>query len=116
MSDRMRRVNAALREVLSEAIRELKDPRIGFATITGVEATTDLQYATVHVSVLGTEQERTATLAGLESARAFLQSRVNRELHLKRTPLLTFEYDHTPEHGVRLTQLIDRLAPDESRE
>jgi ribosome-binding factor A len=112
MSDRMRRVNEALREVLSEATADLKDPRIGFLTVTGVRASPDLRHATVYVSVLGSQRKRAETLAGLESSRAVLQSRVNRELHLKRTPQLTFEYDRTPEEGVRLSRLIDELSPD----
>jgi ribosome-binding factor A len=112
MSERMRRVNEALREVLSEAVGDLKDPRIGFVTVTGVRASADLRQAKVYVSVLGSERKRAKTLAGLTSARAVLQSRVNRELHLKRTPQLTFEYDQTPEEGVRLFKLIDELSPD----
>jgi len=111
VSDRMRRVNEALREVLSEAVAELKDPRIGFVTLTGVDTSRDLRHAVVYVSVLGSERKREATLAGLESSRGLLQARVNRELRLKRTPQLTFEYDPTVERGVRLTQLIDELSP-----
>jgi ribosome-binding factor A len=113
MTDRMRRVNEALKEVLSEGIGELKDPRIGFVTVTGVEASRDLRHAKVYVSVLGSESKRTATLAGLESAHGILQSRVNHELRLKRTPQLVFEYDPTVERGVRLSRLIDELAPGE---
>ena len=113
MTGRMRRVNEALREVLSEGIGALKDPRIGFVTITGVEASPDLRHATVYVSVLGPEKKREATLAGLQSSHGVLQTRVNRELRLKRTPHLTFEYDPTIERGVRLSRLIDELAPDE---
>lgn len=114
MTDRMRRVNEALKEVLSEGIGELKDPRIGFVTVTGVETSRDLRHARVYVSVLGSEEKRTATLAGLESAHGVLQSQVNRELRLKRTPQLVFEYDPTVERGVRLSTLIDELAPDEN--
>jgi ribosome-binding factor A len=110
----MRRVNEALKEVLSEGIGELKDPRIGFVTVTGVETSRDLRHARVYVSVLGSEEKRTATLAGLESAHGILQRRVNRELRLKRTPQLVFEYDPTVERGVRLSTLIDELAPDEN--
>jgi ribosome-binding factor A len=109
----MRRVNAALREVLSEGIGELKDPRIGFVTITGVDTSPDLRQATVYVSVLGTEKKRDETIEGLQSSHGVLQSRVNRELRLKRTPQLTFEYDPTVERGVRLSRLIDELAPGE---
>jgi ribosome-binding factor A len=109
----MRRVNEALREVLSESIADLKDPRIGFVTVTGVKASPDLRHATVFVSVLGSETKRDDTLSGLRSSHGFLQGKVNRELHLKRTPQLTFEYDPTVERGVRLSRLIDELAPDE---
>jgi ribosome-binding factor A len=111
MNDRMRRVNEAVREVISEAVGELKDPRVGFVTVTGVETSTDLRHATVFVSVLGTERKRERTLAGLTAAHGLLQARVARELRMKRTPQLTFEYDPTVERGVRMTQLIDELAP-----
>jgi ribosome-binding factor A len=113
MSGRMRRVNEALREVLSEGIGSLKDPRIGFVTVTGVDTSPDLRQATVYVSVLGSAKKRDATLAGLQSSHGVLQSRVNSELHLKRTPQLTFEYDPTVERGARLSRLIDELNADE---
>lgn len=109
----MRRVNAAVREVLSEAVGELKDPRIGFVTITGVETSTDLRHAVVFVSVLGSEKKRERSIEGLQAAHGLLQGRIARELRLKRTPTLTFEYDPTVERGVRMTQLIDELAPDD---
>ncbi|HET6657229.1 MAG TPA: 30S ribosome-binding factor RbfA [Gaiellaceae bacterium] len=110
----MRRVNEALREVLSEGIGTLKDPRIGFVTVTGVDTSPDLRHATVYVSVLGSEKKRDATIAGLQSSHGVLQSRVNSELRLKRTPQLTFEYDPTVERGVRLSRLIDELNADET--
>jgi len=113
MTDRMRRVNEAVREVLSEAIGELKDPRIGFVTLTGVETSPDLRHARVFVSVLGSEDERDESLAGLSAAHGVLQARIARELRMKRTPQLAFEYDPTVERGVRMTQLIDELAPDD---
>jgi ribosome-binding factor A len=111
MSDRMRRVNEAVREVVSEGVGELKDPRVGFVTITGVKTSADLRHATVFVSVLGPESKCEKTLAGLAAAHGVLQARLARELRLKRTPQLTFEYDPTVERGVRMTQLIDELAP-----
>src|SRR5918994_1903333 len=111
MTDRMRRVNESLRQVLSEALLELKDPRIGFVTVTGVETAPDLRHATVFVSVLGGEKKRNASLSGLDAAHGVLQARISRELRLKRTPTLTFQYDHAVEHGVRMSKLIDELAP-----
>jgi ribosome-binding factor A len=107
-------VNEAIRKVLSESLPTLKDPRIGFVTVTGVRTATDLAYATVFVSVLGTEAEQERTLQGLQSAHGVLQAQVARELGTRRTPVLTFEYDPTIERGVRLTKLIDDLAPADS--
>ena len=112
MSDRMRRVNESVRAVVAEAVGELKDPRIGLVTVTGVSVSPDLREGVVYVSVLGNERKRKATLEGLESAHAVVQARLARELRMKRTPHLTFEYDPSVEHGVRLTKLIDELAPD----
>jgi ribosome-binding factor A len=108
----MRRVDEALREVLSEAIQTLKDPRIGFVTVTGVKTTADLMESTVYVSVLGGAGQLQKTLEGLEAARGVLQARINEQLRLRRTPVLTFEYDPSVERGVRMTKLIDELAPD----
>ena len=109
----MRRVNEAVRQVLSEAVVELKDPRIGFVTLTGVETSPDLRHARVYVSVLGSAEERAESLAGLAAAHGVLQARLGRELRMKRTPQLAFEYDPSVERGVRMTQLIDELAPDD---
>src|SRR5438552_3349752 len=113
MSERMRRVNESVRQVLSEALPELKDPRIGFVTVTGVETSADLRHARVFVSVLGSERKRTATLAGLAAAHGILQAHLARELRMKRTPQLTFEYDPTVERGVRMSKLIDELVEGE---
>jgi ribosome-binding factor A len=108
----MRRVNEAVRGVVADGIRDLKDPRIGLVTVTGVAVTPDLREATVFVSVLGNEKRRRATLAGLASAHGVLQARINRELNLRRTPTLAFTYDDAVERGVRMTALIDELAAD----
>jgi ribosome-binding factor A len=113
MTERMRRVNESVRQVLAEALPELKDPRIGLVTVTGVDTAPDLRHAVVYVSVLGSEKKRTSTLRGLEAAHGLLQSRLARELRLKRTPQLTFEYDPSVERGVRMSRLIDELAPED---
>ena len=112
-ADRMRRVNESLRAVLAEAVGELKDPRIGFITVTGVDTSTDLRQATVFVSVLGSERKRTQSLAGLEAAHGVLQRRIASELRMKRTPQLTFQYDPSVEQGVRMSKLIDELVTDD---
>ena len=111
--ERLRRVDEALRKVLSEGIAELKDPRIGFVTVTAVQVTRDLEHATVWVSVLGKEKVREHALAALKGAAGVLQARVNRELHLRRTPHLRFTYDAAVERGVQMSTLIDELAPAE---
>ena len=116
MSERRRRVDEAIRQILSEAVPTLKDPRIGFVTVTGVKATKDFSQATVYVSVLGSEQELAKTLEGLTAARGVLQAQVARELGLRRTPVLAFEYDPAVERGVRLGKLIDELAPESPEE
>ena len=107
-TSRMRKVNEALREVLAEAISaEMKDPRIGFVTVTQVDTAPDLRAAKVYVSVLGTEEEKTETLAGLESAQGFLQSRIGSEMEIKRTPTLSYHYDDTIERGDRISRLLE---------
>ena len=108
---RKRRVNEAIRQVLSDTIPTLKDPRIGFVTVTGVEAATGFAHARVFVSVFGSGEQRERTMDGLRAAHGVLQAQVARELRLRRTPVLTFEYDPTVEQGVRLGKMIDELAP-----
>jgi ribosome-binding factor A len=104
----MRRVDEAVRAVLSDAItRDLKDPRVGFVTVTGVKTSPDLRHARVYVSVLGDEVAREGSLDGLRSAHGFLQGRVAAELTLKHTPALTFEYDGSVDRGMRISSLID---------
>ncbi len=108
---RMRRVDEAMRAVLSDAIaKDLKDPRVGFVTVTGVKTSPDLRHARVYVSVLGSESEREASIAGLRSAHGFLQGRVAAELSLKHTPSLSFEYDESVDRGMRISRLLDTTA------
>jgi ribosome-binding factor A len=104
---RMRRVNEAMREVLSDAIaKDLKDPRVGFVTVTGVKTSPDLRHARVYVSVLGDEPARDASLAGLRSAHGYLQGVIASQLTLKHTPALTFAYDDSVDRGMRITELL----------
>jgi ribosome-binding factor A len=103
----MRRVNEVLREVVGATIGELSDPRLGFVTVTAVEASPDLRTAKVFVSVLGDSTERDATLDALRSSHGVLQSRIAAETRMKRTPTLTFHYDDTIEKGVRISELLD---------
>lgn len=111
-SARMRRVNKAVKEVVSAHIAEdLKDPRIGFVTVTGVETSVDLRSARVFVSVLGGTAERDAALEGLDSASGFLQKRVGEELRMKRTPTLAFVHDDSVDTGMRISKLIQDVSP-----
>jgi ribosome-binding factor A len=106
--DRMRRVDEAVREVLSDAVtQDLKDPRIGFVTVTDVKTSPDLRHARVYVTVLGGQDERNAALEGLQSAHGVLQRRVNAELRMKRTPTLQFVYDETTDRAMRMEELLD---------
>ncbi|HTE60831.1 MAG TPA: 30S ribosome-binding factor RbfA [Solirubrobacteraceae bacterium] len=107
----MRRVDEAVREVLSDAISlKVKDPRIGFVTVTAVETDPDLRRARVFVSVLGNAGARKRSMQGLRSAHGILQRAVASELRLKHTPALEFVYDDTSERGMRIGELIDREA------
>jgi ribosome-binding factor A len=108
-SDRMRRVDEAVRQVVGDAVaQDLKDPRVGFVTVTDVKTSTDLRRARIYVSVLGDRRAREASIAGLESAHGYLQRRVSSELRLKNTPELEFVLDDTAERAFRLERLIDR--------
>jgi ribosome-binding factor A len=115
-SDRMRRVDEAIREVIGDVVAgELKDPRVGFVTVTDVRTSADLRHARVFVSVLGSAEEREASLAGLQSAHGYLQSRIATELRLKRTPALDFRYDETTDRAMRLDSMLsdpDAHGPD----
>ena len=118
MSDgRMRRVDEAIRQVIGDAVAgELKDPRVGFVTVTDVRTSTDLRHARVYVSVLGdraepsTNAQRQASLDGLRSAHGFLQGLLATELRLKRTPRLEFFYDDTTDRALRVDALIDEIG------
>jgi ribosome-binding factor A len=107
----MRRVNVALRAVLGEAIgRDLVDPRLGFVTITTVDAAPDLRSATVYYTVLEPAR-REASQEALESASGVLQGRVGRDLRTKHTPRLRFTYDEHQERATALTRLIESVDP-----
>jgi ribosome-binding factor A len=106
-AERMRRVDEAMREVLSDVLtHELKDPRVGFVTVTDVKTSPDLRHARVYVGVLGDAAVVEDSLAGLRSAHGFLQGRVGSELRLKNTPTLEFIHDDTAVRAQRLERLI----------
>ncbi len=107
---RMRRVDEAIRQVVGDVLAgEMKDPRVGFITVTDVRTSADLSHARVYVSVLGDADVRRASMDGLDSAHGFLQRRVAAELRLKRTPTLEFTYDDTTDRALRVGELIDEI-------
>jgi ribosome-binding factor A len=106
-AERMRRVDEAMREVLSDVLsHDLKDPRVGFVTVTDVKTSPDLRHARVYVSVLGDPEAVEASLEGLRSAHGYIQGRVGSELRLKNTPTLQFIHDDTAERAQRLEQIL----------
>ncbi|MHB1538194.1 MAG: 30S ribosome-binding factor RbfA [Solirubrobacteraceae bacterium] len=103
----MRRVDEAIRQVIGECLaREIKDPRVGFVTVTDVSTSADLRHAHVHVSVLGDEQQRDDSLSGLRSAHGFLQRQIAAQLRLKHTPELDFHHDGSTDRAMRIERLI----------
>jgi ribosome-binding factor A len=107
----MRRVDEAIRQVIGDAVAgDLKDPRVGFVTVTDVRTSADLRHARVYVSVLGDAAAREASLDGLRSAHGYLQGRIAGELRLKRTPTLQFIYDDTTDRALRVDALIDEIG------
>ncbi len=115
MTNRMRRVNEAVREVLSEALGELKDPRIGFVTVTGVKVTADLRRAWVYYTAFGDDKERASTRAGLRSAVPRLRSAIGKQVRLKYLPEIEFEEDATLEQAARIDRLIARIDVGDER-
>lgn len=113
VTPRMRKVNELLREVIAEAVTELKDPGIGFLTITGVDTAPDLRNAIVFYSVLGSDEEKDATAAALRRAAPHLQEVAGRQVRLKYTPRLTFRVDPAIDEGLKIDQLLRELDGDE---
>ena len=114
MPERMRRINESVRRVLSEAVGQLKDPRIGFVTVTGVKVTADLGRAWVFYTALGDDKERAATRAGLRSATPYLRASIGKQVRLKFLPELEFEEDVSLEHAARIDRLIEELHAEDA--
>lgn len=114
MSLRSNRVGEQMKKELSEIIgRKIKDPRIGFVTVTDVEVTGDLQQATVYISVLGDQEQRDKTLQGLEKAKGFMRSEIGQRIRLRKTPELFFEFDESVDYGNRIESLISQIKKEE---
>lgn len=116
MSRRLNRVEKACKEELSEILqKEIKDPRVGFVTITQVKVTPDLRHARVYLSILGTDDEVAHTLSGLLSARGYLRSRLGKHLRLKYLPEIEFVHEHVAEEALRIYELLKQIG-DERKE
>jgi ribosome-binding factor A len=110
MYKRSEKVAEAIHELVSELlIKGLKDPRIGFVTITGVKVTNDLHQATVYFTVIGSDEEKKATELGLQSARGFIRKEMGKNLHMRYVPDLIFRYDESVEYGSRIETLLKEI-------
>jgi ribosome-binding factor A len=114
MSHRANRVGEQMKKELGDIIsRKIKDPRIGFVTVTDVEVTGDLQQAKVYISVLGDEEQRENTLKGLAKAKGFIRTEIGQRIRLRKTPEITFEFDESVDYGNRIENLLHQLHHDE---
>lgn len=115
-SRRVRRLNEQLkREISSLLRREVRDPRIGTPTVTGVEVAPDLTFARVHVQLDGELEDRDGAMEGLEAAAPFLRKALGKSLHLRRIPELRFEEDRTLEQATRIEKLLREVLPESDR-
>ncbi len=107
---RIERVNQLIKEEISLLLqRELKDPRLGFVTVTEVDTAKDLRVAKVYVSVLGTEDQWRASLGALESAKGFVRAWLRDHLDLRMTPTLEFRPDRSMQHAANIQALLRSL-------
>lgn len=113
MSDRMRKINSSVHHVIANEVEELKDPRLGFVTITGVDTAPNLRTARVFYSVIGPPEQQVATQAALDSAAARLSRAIGSSIRMKYTPTLKFELDEAIEFGVRISQKLRELDEEE---
>lgn len=117
MNLRANRIAEQMKKELSDIIgRKLKDPRIGFVTVTDVEVTGDLQIAKVFLSVFGSDEDKENTLAGLAKAKGFIRSEIGRRIRLRKTPDLIFELDESLEYGNRIETLIKHIKEEEKKD
>lgn len=115
MSMRVNRVAEQMKKELGDIIgQRLKDPRIGFVTVTDVEVTGDLQQATIYISVLGKDSEKEASLEGLKKAKGFIRSEIGKRIRLRKTPKIDFAFDESVAYGNRIESLLRDVKEDES--
>ena len=115
MANRSTRVAEQMKKELGEIIaRKLKDPRIGFVTVTDVEVTGDLQQATVYITVLGNNKKRSDTLKGLEQAKGFIRTEIGQRIRLRKTPELMFAFDVSAEYGSKIDTLLKQIKTEDN--
>ncbi|MFO1445951.1 30S ribosome-binding factor RbfA [Bacillus sp. Bva_UNVM-123] len=115
MSLRANKVGEQMKKELGEIIgRKLKDPRVGFVTVTDVQVTGDLQQATVFISVLGNEEQKENTLKGLAKAKGFIRSEIGQRIRLRKTPEIFFEFDESIDYGNRIETLLNQIQSEDS--
>jgi ribosome-binding factor A len=116
MSHRANRVGEQMKKELSDIIgRKIKDPRIGFVTVTDVQVTGDLQQAKVYISVLGDEEQKENTLKGLAKAKGFIRTEIGHRIRLRKTPEILFEWDESMAYGNRINSLIHQLHREDEK-
>lgn len=114
---RVSRVGEQIKKEIVDIVRQdVKDPRVGFVTITGVEASGDLQHATVYVSVLGNEEQRKGTLDALHKATGFIRAEIGRRIRLRRTPELHFKLDTSLDYSTRITKVLRDIKEGEQND
>lgn len=117
MSLRQHRVSEQMKKELGDIIgRKIKDPRIGFVTVTDVQVTGDLQQATVYISVLGDEEQKENTLKALAKAKGFIRSEIGQRIRLRKTPDLIFEFDESLEYGSKIESLLNQIKSENDNE
>ncbi|GGE25138.1 ribosome-binding factor A [Marinithermofilum abyssi] len=113
---RASRVGEQVKKELSQVLQyEMKDPRIGFVTVTAVEMSGDLQQAKVYISVLGSDEQKQETLEGLAKAKGFLRTEIGRRIKLRHTPELVFKFDESIEYGQRISKLLEEVNEDDAK-
>lgn len=114
MTTRQERINGLLKTEISDIImREIKDPRVGFVTITGADVSRDLRHAKVYVSVYGDEKQKEESLAVLQKAAGYIRGEFGRRAFLKIIPEISFKLDTAVEHGARIFELLQQVKPSE---
>ncbi len=117
VSHRANRVAEEIKREITQMLRdEIKDPRIGFVTVTGVEVTPDIRYAKVFVSVYGEDEAKAQSLQALEKAKGFVRSELGKRMRLRYTPEINFKFDSSIEHGARIMKLLEEVKETENED